>query len=152
MSLLRAAAALVLVCGGWCAGEAWQTRLAAHEAAVRDTLALLQRVRQEIAYRREDLYALAEQLRCEGLLPPQSASLQTLAPPLALTRQEAACFAECFAGLGRSAAQAECERLELYICRFEAFLAAAAQRSRAGAALSRRLGLAAGAVLALLVL
>ena len=145
-------AALLLGCG-WCVGDAVQARADAHAGALRQVLRLLERVRQEIAYRRADLNLLYRRLVREGLVPGGAdASLQTLAPPAALAAAEAACLAECLAGLGHAAAAQECERLEYYIARFKSFLQQAEARAAAQAALSRRLGLAAGAVLALLFL
>lgn len=151
MSLLRVLGALLLVGCGWCAGGAAQAKLTAHEAALRSMVELLQRIRQEVAYRRQDLGCLYTQLQREGVLPPQTGgALQTLAAPAPLTRQEAACFTACMAGLGHVDAQQECERLDYYIARFAQFLAAAQTQAQARAALSRKLGLAAGAMLALL--
>lgn len=151
MSAFRLVGALLLVCCGWCAGDAVQARYAKREKALRGTVELLRRVRQEVAYRRADFGGLCRQLRAEKLLPDNSCTLQNLPPPPQLTRQEAACFIECVAGLGRAGAQQECERLDYYISRFEAFLAAAQRQTQSSAALSHRLGLAAGAVLALLL-
>lgn len=151
MSGLRILGALALVGCGWCTGGAVQAKIAAHEAALRRCIELLRRVRQEVAYRRTDLGVLSEELQREGLLPPGSA-LQTLAAPPELAKPEAACFAACFSQLGRAGAQQECERLDYYAQRLEAYLRAAQSRTQSAAALCRRLGLAAGAVLALLFL
>lgn len=151
MSALRLAGALLFICCGWCAGDAVQGRYLKREAALRGTVELLRRVRQEVAYHRADLSALCRRLYAEKLLPADNCTLQNLPPPLQLTGQEAACFEECFSGLGRAGAQQECERLDYYIGRFEVFLAAAQRQTQSCAALSRRLGLAAGAVLALML-
>lgn len=151
MSGLRALGALLLIGCGGCAGSAWQARLKARTDALRQTVRLLRRVRQEVAYRRTDFARLAQTLCREGILPP-GAVLQGLAPPPALRREEAACFAECFGGLGRSGAEQECARLDYYIGRFEEFTGEAQRAAAAQAGLACRLGLAAGAVLALLFL
>ena len=58
----------------------------------------------------------------------------------------------CFAGLGQSEAAQECERLDYYSARFEAFLHQAQQKAASGQGLPCRLGLAAGAVAALILL
>lgn len=151
MNALRFAGALLFVGCGWCAGSAVQARLTAHENALRATAELLQRIRQEVAYRRADFDSLCRQLASEGLVPPGS-RLQELAPPPALSKEEHACFQECVSGLGRASAQQECERLDYYIQRFEVFLQVARQQTQSKAVLSRKLGLAAGIVLALLFL
>lgn len=151
MSAARAVGALLLVVSGWCAGGAVQASLTAHEDELRRALELLRRVQSEIGYRRADLDSIAEQLRREGMLPPQTGALRSLAPPPTFSRREAECFAECVAGLGRAPAEAECERLGHYIRRFEEYLSEASDRARRCAPLTRRLGLAAGAVAALMV-
>lgn len=149
MTALRLAGAALLVGCGWCAGDAAQSCLAAHEDALRRCVELLHRIRQEVAYRRADLSCLYEELRREGFAL-SGESLQSLAPPPALTKDEASCFSECVSGLGRASARQECERLDYYLQRFEEYLRAAQGRTQSGAALTRRLGLAAGAVAALL--
>lgn len=150
MMLLRAAGALLMVVCGWCAGDAVQSGTAAHEAAVRSAAQLLRRIRGEIAYNRGDLGSLYKRLCREGVLAGGGGSLQTIAPPGELTGAEAACFADCVAGLGRTQAQRECERLDYYIARFDVFLQAAHSQTQKSSALTHRLGLAAGAVLALI--
>lgn len=152
MSALRAAAALLLVGCGWCAGGAVQARLAAHENALRRTLALLRRIRREVAFSHADLGALCARLKQEGEWTVRAASLQTLAPPPELTQSEGECFTECMAGLGRAAAPKECERLDGFIARFEEYLEEARRQTQAKAPLTRRLGLAAGALAALFIL
>ena len=153
MNALRAAGALLLVGCGWFAGGAFQGRLDDHAETVRQVVRLLERVRQEIAYQRADPGRLYAQLSREGLLAScAGATIQTLAPPPELTEEEAECFSECFSGLGRASAEQECERLDYYIERFSDFQRQAEGRAQEQAGLSRRLGLAAGAMLALLFL
>ena len=90
-----AAAALLLLCG-WLTGSAFQVRTEQHILQLQRTVELLQRIRQEIAYRRLDL--------------------------------------------------------DYYSARFEAFLHQAQQKAASGQGLPCRLGLAAGAVAALILL
>ena len=85
------------------------------------------------------------------LLTPAE-KLQALAPPASFRAEERLCFEQCFSGLGQCEAAQECERLDYYTARFEAFLQQAQQEAAACAGLSCRLGLAAGAVLALIFL
>lgn len=149
---LRAAGGLLLIGCGWCAGGAFQGRIEEHLRALRWTLQLLERLRQEIGYRRPELGGLYEQLCREGVLDPgQGETLQTLLPPPELTGPEAECFEECFSGLGRCPAGQECERLDYYTERFRAFLQQAEKQAQTQAGLPRRLGLVAGTVLALLL-
>lgn len=152
MSALRLAGAVLLVCSGWYAGVAVSSGLKAHEEALRGTLGLLRRIRQEISCRRAELGEIYVQLCREGLLPKVGAgAFNALAAPPQLTAQEAECFLECMGGLGRAGAEQECERLGYYAARFEEFLREAERQTQAKAALSRKLCTATGAVLALLL-
>ena len=130
-------AALLPLCG-WLTGAALQAGKEQHILQLRHTVELLRRIRQEVAYRRPDMELLCRCLMQEGLLTP--------AEKLQL------CFEQCFSGLGQCEAAQECERLDYYTARFEAFLQQAQQEAAACAGLSCRLGLAAGAVLALILL
>ena len=152
MNLLHLAGVLLLPLCGWLVGDAVQARTNAHLAALRHTIALLQRIRQEILYRRTDLQTLYQQLCREELLEkcPGVFMLQQLPAPEALSHVERACFIECFSGLGRTEAEQECERLTYYLARFTEYLQQAQQTARMQAGLSYRLGLAGGAMLALL--
>ena len=114
-----AAAALLLLCG-WLTGSAFQVRTEQHILQLQRTVELLQRIRQEIAYRRLDLEQLQRCLVQEKLLESDEAQ--------------------------------ECERLDYYSARFEAFLHQAQQKAASGQGLPCRLGLAAGAVAALILL
>ena len=73
-------------------------------------------------------------------------------PPSTLREEEAACFAACFSGLGHADAKQECARLDYYRERFDDFLNQAREEEQRSASLDRRLGLAVGAMLGLLVL
>ena len=141
---------LLPVCG-WLCGDAVQMRTDARLSALQAVLALLQRIRQEIGFRRADLQSLYRQFCREGLLPqrPGVETLQQLPAPEALSKAERACFAECISGLGRTEAEQECQRLAYYIARFEAFLQQAQRTAQAGAGLPHRLGFAAGLMLTL---
>lgn len=117
------------------------------------TVELLQRIRQEIAYRRLDLEQLQRCLVQEKLLESDEAQkLQEIPAPERFDDAERLCFEQCFAGLGQSEAAQECERLDYYSARFEAFLHQAQQKAASGQGLPCRLGLAAGAVAALILL
>ena len=110
-----AAAALLLLCG-WLTGSAFQARTEQHILQLQRTVELLQRIRQEIAYRRLDLEQLQRCLVQEKLLESDAA------------------------------------QLDYYSARFEAFLHQAQQKAASGQGLPCRLGLAAGAVAALILL
>lgn len=152
MTALRGIGMLLLPLCGWLVGDAVQTKTAEQLAALQGTIRLLQRIRQEILFRRADLQQLLRQLRQEKWITDTAASLQTLPAPPALTSAQKQCFAECMSGLGRNAAEQEGERLDYYIARFTAELQQAQQSAQARAGLPHRLGLAAGAVLALAIM
>lgn len=126
--MLRVFGALLLPLCGWLTGDAFQQRTRERLCALEWSIRLLQRIRQEIAFRRADLTLLDAQLQREGLLetPAKPRALQALAPPKALSEAEQACFAECMSGLGRTSAEQECERLDYYIARFRSFAAGTA--------------------------
>ena len=136
-SLLRGFSLLLLPLCGWLAGDAVQAKTTLHLAALQRTIALLQRIRQEIQYRRADL---------------QSLYRQQLPAPGQLSATERACFTECFGGLGRAETAQECERLDYYTARFEDYLQQARRAAQRQAGLPHRLGLAGGMMLALLFL
>ena len=114
MSALRWAGALMLTVCGWCAGDALAQKLQAEVDALEETVHLLEDIREEIAFRRQDLGQLCARLTQKGRLRTQSNTMQTALPPSALGRREAGWFRECFAGLGRTEAEQECQRLEQY--------------------------------------
>ena len=89
----------------------------------------------------------------EKLLESDEAQkLQEIPAPERFDDAERLCFEQCFAGFGQSEAAQECERLDYYSARFEAFLHQAQQKAASGQGLPCRLGLAAGAVAALILL
>lgn len=150
-SPLRGLGLLLLPLCGWLAGDAVQAKTALHLAALQRTIELLQRIRQEIQYRRADLQSLYRQLCREGLLAQTpGGALQQLSAPEDLLAAERVCFTECFRGLGRAEAAQECERLDYYTARFEDYLQQARRAAQRQAGLPHRLGLAGGIMLALL--
>ena len=152
-SLLRGFGLILLPLCGWLAGDAVQVRTALHLTALQHTIELLQRIRQEIQYRRADLQSLYRQLCREDLVPQiPGGTLQQLPAPERLSVAERACFAECFGGLGRTETAQECERMDYYTARFEDYLQQARRTAQRQAGLPHRLGLAGGMMLALLFL
>lgn len=150
-SFLHGLGLLLLPLCGWLAGDAVQAQTTLHLTALQHTIELLQRIRQEIQYRRADLQSLCRQLCREGLLPQNpGGTLQQLPAPWQLSAEERACFAECFSGIGRAEAAQECERLGYYTARFEDYLQQARRTAQRQAGLPHRLGLAGGMMLALL--
>lgn len=150
-SLLRGFGLILLPLCGWLAGDAVQARTTLHLTALQHTIELLQRIRQEIQYRRADLQSLYRQLCREGLVPQiPGGTLQQLPAPEQLSAAERACFVECFGNLGRTEAAQECERLGYYTARFEDYLQQARRTVQRQAGLPHRLGLAGGMMLALL--
>lgn len=156
---LRLAAAVLLTVGGFCAGDARRQKRSARRRTLEDIVGLLTRIQQEISCRRTDLHQLYRTLASEyppdtplGRIFRQESCFQKLQRPSFLEQKQAACFAECFAGLGHSDAKQECARLDYYLRRFEDFLARAKEEESISLNLDRRLGLAAGAILGLLML
>lgn len=156
---LRLAAAALLTLCGFCAGDTRRQKRSARRRTLEEIVGLLIRLRQEIACRRTDLNRLYQTLAPE--YPPdsplkqiflQGSSFQSLPPPDLLEQEQAACFLECFSGLGRTDAKQECARLDYYLQRFGDFLTKARQEEQLSIHLDRRLGLAAGALLGLLVM
>ena len=152
-SLLRGLGLLLLPLCGWLAGDAVQAKTTLHLTALQRTIELLQRIWQEIQYRRVDLQSLYRQLCREGLVPQiPGGTFQQLPAPERLSAAERTCFTECFSGLGRAEAAQECERLGYYTARFEDYLQQARREAQRQAGLPHRLGLAGGMMLALLFL
>lgn len=157
-ALRLAAAALFTLCG-FCVGDIRRQNRSARRRALEETVGLLMRLRQEIACRRTDLNWLYQTLMSEY---PLNSSLkksfckgtcfQNLQPPALLQQEQTVCFVECFSGIGRTDAKQECARLDYYLQRFEDFLTKARQDEQLSLSLDRRLGLAAGALLGLLVM
>ena len=151
--MLRVFGALLLPLCGWLTGDAFQQRTRERLCALEWSIRLLQRIRQEIAYRRLDLEQLQRCLVQEKLLESDAApKLQEIPAPERFDDAERLCFEQCFAGFGQSEAAQECERLDYYSARFEAFLHQAQQKAASGQGLPCRLGFAAGAVAALILL
>ena len=154
LAALHLAGALLLPLCGWLAGNAVQARASQHTDTLRQVISLLQRIRQEIAFRQADLEQINRLLQQENFdaVLFTGISLQNLPAPESLSNAERHCFTECMAGLGRTEAKQECERLDYYTARFQEYLQQACQLQSREAGLPRRLGFAAGAVLALVFL
>ena len=150
--MLHILGALLLPLCGWLAGDAIQARAVQHLAALQKCLALLERIRQEVAFRRADLQQLYAELCREGILESGARCLQEAPPPEGLTREEQQCFRTCMSGLGRAEAQQECEQLDYYRARLQALQQTAEHAARRQAGLPRKLGLAAGMAMALLLI
>lgn len=158
-AVFRLTAAVLLTVGGFCVGEARRQKLTARRRALESVLELLTRLRQEIAYRRTDLNRLYAVLAAGGSpggplekVFRDAEGFGQMQPPTTLREEEAACFAACFGGLGHADAKQECARLDYYRERFDGFLNQAREEEHRSASLDRRLGLAVGAMLGLLVL
>jgi len=150
--MLHILGALLLPLCGWLAGDAIQARTVQHLAALQKCLALLERIRQEVAFRRADLQQLYAELCREGILESGARCLQEAPPPEGLTREEQQCFRTCMSGLGRAEAQQECQRLALYITQFEAFRDDLTPRLNVTMELAHKMGLSVGLAAAILLL
>ena len=159
MSALRLLAAALLAAGGFCAGDARRQRMTARRMALEEAIGLLTRLRQEIGYRRADLGRLYPVLAAEqdprtplGRAMGAADAFGQVEPPAPLRPEEADCLRACLADLGRAGAGQECARLDYYLARFQSFLDRVREEEARSASIDRRLGLAAGAVLGLLIL
>jgi hypothetical protein len=154
--ILRGCGALLLLLCGWACGAFAVQRATARRAALGETLQLLARLEQEIRCRKAPLSAILAALRREQAFPSlgllQTPSLQKLPPPQVLSHLEQSLFSECFSGLGHSDSIAECRRLGYYRARFLQLAADAAAKEKQANALYPRLGLGAGAMLAITIL
>ncbi len=154
MRWLRYIGAVLLPLCGWLAGDACRQRSMTHVRELESTIVLLRRIRQEIVFRRTDLEKLFHILWEGGVLNTfsEGASLHALLPPDSFSKEERQCFLECMQGLGRACAEQEAQRLEYYLARFISFREQAERSANAQAGLPHKLGVAAGAVLALVFL
>ena len=154
--LLKGCGAVLLLGCGWACGAYAVARSTARRAALDETLQLLARLEQEICSRKAPLSGVLAALRREQAFPAlglsQAANLQHLAAPGALSTFEKSLFSECFSGLGHADSAAECRRLAYYRARFARLAADAAAKEKQAFALYPRLGLGAGAMLAITIL
>ena len=87
MTALRLVGTFFLVVCGWCAGDAVCIRTQEHLEALRQTIALLEEIEQEITFRRADLNMLSKKLQREHKLFCSTKMIQTAIPPLAIRKQ-----------------------------------------------------------------
>ena len=90
MTALRLVGTFFLVVCGWCAGDAVCIRTQEHLEALRQTIALLEEIEQEITFRRADLNMLSKKLQREHKLFCSAKMIQTAIPPQSFSPQEKA--------------------------------------------------------------
>ena len=151
MTALRLVGTFFLVVCGWCAGDAVCIRTQEHLEALRQTIALLEEIEQEITFRRADLNMLAKKLQREHKLFCSAKMIQTAIPPQSFSPQEAACFAECFSALGHTEAEQACSRLAFYQERFRSFLQQQEKAAQSRLVLAPKLGILLGLTAAILL-
>ena len=151
MTALRLVGAFFLVVCGWCAGDAVCIRTQEHLEALRQTIALLEEIEQEITFRRADLNMLSKKLQREHKLFCSAKMIQTAIPPQSFSPQEAACFAECFSALGHTEAEQACSRLAFYQERFRSFLQQQEKAAQSRLVLAPKLGILLGLTAAILL-
>lgn len=154
MNTLRFWGVSMLPLCGWMAGASLRQKSLAHIAELEKVILLLQRLKQEILFRRTDLKLLYSQLCAEGVLENQSEtrSFRDIFPPEVFSGAEKKCFEDCMMSLGKTPAAQQVEQLECYQKRFETFLQQALQNAEKQARLPCQIGACAGAVLALFFL
>ena len=137
MTALRLVGTFFLVVCGWCAGDAVCIRTQEHLEALRQTIALLEEIEQEITFRRADLNMLSKKLQREHKLFCSAQMIQTAIPPQSFSPQEAACFA--------------CSRLAFYQERFRSFLQQQEKAAQSRLVLAPKLGILLGLTVAILL-
>lgn len=152
IGMLRVGGAFCLVFCGWCVGDTICVRGQEHQKALQKTVLLFERIRREIEFRRTDLNRLLRSLQEEELADRDAPSLQQIPPFSPLTRREQSIFRECMTGLGHLDAAQECQRLAFYQEQFEVFQRELAPKLKTTQELSRKLGLAVGLAVAILLL
>lgn len=151
MTALRLVGTFFLVVCGWCTGDAVCIRTQEHLEALRQTIALLEEIEQEITFRRADLNMLSKKLQREHKLFCSAQMIQTAIPPQSFSPQEAECFAECFSALGHTEAEQECSRLAFYQERFRSFLQQQEKAAQSRLVLAPKLGILLGLTAAILL-
>lgn len=151
MTALRLVGTFFLVVCGWCAGDAVCIRTQEHLEALRQTIALLEEIEQEITFRRADLNMLSKKLQREHKLFCSAQMIQTAIPPQSFSPQEAACFTECFSALGHPEAEQACSRLAFYQERFRSFLQQQEKAAQSRLVLAPKLGILLGLTAAILL-
>lgn len=158
--------ACMLALAGWYGGVAVCHKATVHRIALGEMVALLKVLEEEISFRRTNLNDVYQQLAqrnafatlglsaplCEGQVHSVVSSFQSLPSPHSFSKEEAAAFSDCFARLGYTGALQECERLARYRKQFEAFYLSAEQSERSALAIDRKIGLALGSMVALVLL
>lgn len=150
-----AGAALIVLCG-WGTGRVFCQSAARRRRTLAQIAALLQRLREEIGYRRADLPQLYQKMEKDAVYPllelQPGGSFQTLEPPAVLTEEERTLFTECFRQLGRTTSAQESAQLDYYIQFFDRACRQAAETETQAGRLYGRLGLGVGAMAAILLL
>lgn len=153
MRLVRRIGAVCLAVWAAGMGERAYRRLCRRCTALTESLILLRRIRQEIAFLHTDREALLAKLCAEGLCPPprtENGENSLPEPPEGLAAGEERCFFSCMRALGRTNAAQECEKLDYTIARMEEYSRQAEEERRRHGPLVRRLGWAAALALAVL--
>lgn len=150
--IFRVGGAFCLIICGWCMGDGICVRVQEHQKALQKTIMLLNRICQEIEFRRTDTGVLLRSLKKEEVVGQAVESLQTIPPFPQLTRREKNVFRECVDGIGHLEAVQECQRLNFYCKQFEVFRNELQPSMRTTMELSHKIGLALGLAAAVLLL
>ncbi len=140
---------------GWFAGTVLCHKIILRKEALLEICSLLKILEEEIALRHSNLKYLYENLLDENfahLMFEQNGCFRSLSPPQALSKTEKEWFVQCFARLGTANAQEECKRLNYYIARFEADCTEVLKQEQKALGLDRKIGVALGGVIALVLL
>ncbi len=165
--MIKLAGGCLLALAGWFGGVAFCEQVTTHRATLVETLALLKTLEEEISCRRANLNHLYQRIASENRFPrlgfcrdtqdgqvneDAQAMFSSLRPPSCFTGEESDLFLACFTRLGHAGAVQECEQLARYRKRFEVFYQCAVKAEREALAIDRKIGLALGSMLAIVLL
>lgn len=156
MILLKFLGAALVVLAGAAAGWQKAARARRRVEVLRQLEQLLARVQGEICYRATPLGDLLRQLRAEGAFPAleleRCASLRSFELPGILTQSERQAMQGFFDTLGQATGEESARQGAYYQKRCAELLEEAQRQARTAEDLYTKLGLCAGALLALLLL
>ncbi len=151
---LKILALFSFLIAGWFGGTVMCYRIIARKEALLETCSLLKLLEEEISLRHSNLKDLYESLlddKFMHLILEENSSFRKLLPPQELSNNEKEWFLQCFSRLGTANASEECKRLAYFSARFEQSLNEVLKQEQKALVLDRKIGLALGGVVALVL-
>ncbi len=146
---------LLVCCGFWCGSEVVR-RWHCERISLEETTLLLQQILDAIQYRRlptDEILRELQQCGHYSLLSLHTCQeLQSLSPPVYLSKEEASQFSYCLASLGHQGLQDQCGQLQRYLDYFQKSTEQVREKERAAAAIFPKIGFCVGAMAALALL